>query len=229
MKKRCIAASKRAFAAIIGTRYSFTLWPHSAFTSPRMRKSLGVLAILLVLWLGYIVWPFVSLFSVVRAAQAGNAVAIAQRVDFPKLRRSMAVQLLQTYAGLAGVKLEAASVAIGLTAAFADPLVEKLLTPAALGELMRSGWPKATLGEDAPPGTAGLDPAALGNIWQLFLSSDYGIGVVRIGLPTDQPKERQFHVELSLSDWTWKLSSLDLPVALKERLARELMKQQGKT
>ena len=193
-----------------------------------MRKTLGVFAILLVLWLGYIVWPFASLFSVVRAAQARDAVALAQRVDFPKLRRSLAVQILQAYAGLSGVKLEGASVAIGLTAALADPFVEKLLTPAALGELLRSGWPKAALGDDAPAGTAGLDPGALGNLWQLYLNSDYGIGVVRISVPAAQPRDRQFHIELSLSQWTWKLSGLDLPVALKERLAREVMKQKAR-
>ena len=194
-----------------------------------MRKTLGAFAILFVLWLGYIVWPFASLFSVVRAAQARDAVALAQRVDFPKLRRSMAVQILQAYAGLSGVKLEGASVAIGLTAAFADPLVEKLLTPAALGELLRSGWPKAALGDDAPTDAQGPASGALGNAWQLYLNSDYGIGTVRISLPTGQPKERQFHIALSLSEWTWKLSGLDLPVALKVRLARELARQQGKS
>lgn len=194
-----------------------------------MRKSLGGFAILLVLWLGYIVWPFASLISVVRAAQAGDAIALAQRVDYPKLRRSVAVQILQAYAGLSGIKLDSASVAIGLTAAFADPFVEKLLTPAALAELLRSGWPRAALGDQVPAGSAGVGASPLGNPWQLYLNSDYGIGVVRIALPTDQPKERQFHIELSLSEWTWKLSGLDLPVALKERLARELARQQGKS
>ena len=80
-----------------------------------MRKTLGVFAILFLLWLGYIVWPFGSLFSVVRAAQARDAIALAQRVDFPRLRRSVAVQILQAYAGLSGIKLDSASVAIGLT------------------------------------------------------------------------------------------------------------------
>jgi hypothetical protein len=193
-----------------------------------MRKTLGIFAVLLLLWLGYIVWPFASLLSVVRAAQARDGVALAQRVDFPRLRRSVAVQILQAYAGLSGIKLDTASAAIGLTAAFADPFVEKLLTPATLAELLRSGWPKDTLG-DAPGDVQGVASAALGNVWQLYLNSDYGIGVVRISLPTGQPKERQFRVELSLSEWTWKLSGLDLPVALKERLARELARQQGKT
>ena len=193
-----------------------------------MRKTLGVLAILFLLWLGYIVWPFASLFPVVRAVQARDAVALAQRVDYPKLRRSVAVQILQAYAGLSGIKLDTASVAIGLTAAFADPFVEKLLTPAALTELLRSGWAKEALGDDAPVNVQGIASGGLGNVWQLYLNSDYGIGVVRVSLPVGQPKERQFHIELSLSEWTWKLSGLDLPVALKERLARELMRQQGK-
>lgn len=193
-----------------------------------MRKTLGVFAILFVLWLGYIVWPFASLFSVVRAAQARDAVALAQRVDYPKLRRSVAVQILQAYAGLSGIRLDSSSVAIGLTAAFADPFVEKLLTPAALGELLRTGWPRVTLGDDAPADAQGAASVGLGNPWQLYLNSDYGIGVVRISLPAGQPKDRQFRIELSLSEWTWKLSGLDLPVALKERLARELARQQGK-
>ena len=154
-----------------------------------MRKTLTVFLVLFVFWLGYIVWPFASLLSVVRAAQTGDAAAIAQRVDYPKLRRSVAVQILQAYAELSGIKLDSASVAIGLTAAFADPFVEKLLTPAALAELLRSGWPKATLGDDAPAGSAGVGSSPLGNPWQLYLNSDYGIGVVRITLPIDQPKE----------------------------------------
>jgi hypothetical protein len=194
-----------------------------------MRKVAAIFAILLVLWLGYIASPFVALYSVVRAAQASDAAAIAQRVDFPRLRRSFAVQILQAYAGLAGLRLDTASVTIGLGAAFADPFIEKLLTPAALAELLRSGWPKVALEADAPDGTQGLDPGTLGNVWQLYLNSDYGIGVVRISLPTGQPKERQFRIELTLSEWTWKLSGLELPAALTERLARELAKQQGKS
>jgi hypothetical protein len=194
-----------------------------------MRKAAAIFAIIFVLWLGYIASPFVALYSVVRAAQAGDAAAIAQRVDVPRLRRSFAVQILQAYAGLAGLRLDNASLAIGLGAAFADPLIEKLLTPAALAELLRSGWPKAALEADAPADTQGLDPRTLGSIWQLYLNSDYGIGIVRISLPTRQPKERQFRIELTLSDWTWKLSGLELPAALRERLGGELMRSQGKS
>jgi hypothetical protein len=105
--------------------------------------------------------------------------------------------------------------------------VVRVLAPATLAELLRNGWPKAVLAE-APPGIGGLDQAALGNAWQLFLNSDYGIGEVRITLPVGQPKEKQYRVDLALDQWTWKLSGLLLPREIQERLARELMKQQGK-
>lgn len=192
-----------------------------------MRKILAAFLIFVVLWLGYIASPFVALFTVVRAAQAGDAAAIAQRADFPRLRRSFAVQILQAYAGLSGLRLDSASLTIGLGAALAEPFIEKLLTPAALAELLRSGWPKAALEADAPAGAEGLDPRTLGNAWQLYLNSDYGIGVVRIALPAGQPRERQFRIELTLSGWTWKLSGLELPAALTERLAREMVKQKS--
>jgi hypothetical protein len=192
-----------------------------------MRKTIVALVVLIPLWLGYLIWPFASLFAVVRAAQAADSAAIAQHVNFPALRRSLAGQIIDTYARLTGTRLDRAGITVGVASSFADPLLEKLLAPATLAELLRSGWPKSVLAE-APPGIGGLDQAALGNAWQLFLNSDYGIGEVRITLPAGQPKEKQYRVDLALDQWTWKLSGLLLPRETQERLARELMKQQGK-
>jgi hypothetical protein len=44
----------------------------------------------------------------------------------------------------------------------------------------------------------------------------------------DAARERQFRIHLALRGLSWKLTGLDLPQDLQERLARELMKQQGK-
>ena len=68
----------------------------------------------------------------------------------------------------------------------------------------------------------------LGNVWQLYLNSDYGIGEARFSVPVNRPKEKQFRVRLALSGWTWKLSGLDLPQELQERLAREFVKQDAR-
>ena len=193
-----------------------------------MRKNIAALLVLFALWVGYLVWPFASLIAVVRAAEAGDAAAISERVNFPSLRRSLAAQVIQTYARLNGMSLDGAGLTVGLGASFADPFIEKLLSPAALADLLRNGWPKAIF-SDGPAGTPGFSLGTLGDALSLYWNSDYGIGEVRVSVPASQPKEKQFRVELALNDWTWKLSGLGLPRDLQERLARELMKQQGKT
>jgi len=147
-----------------------------------MRKTAVATAILLALCLFYVVWPFASLVSVVRAARAGDVVAIEQRVDWPALRRSLAGQIVATYARLNGMRLDRAGLTVGAVTSFMDPFIEKLLLPENIGELMRNGWPKAVL-PDAPAGIEGLDPDLLGNAWQLYLNSDYGIGEVRTTVP----------------------------------------------
>jgi hypothetical protein len=47
-------------------------------------------------------------------------------------------------------------------------------------------------------------------------------------VPVNRPKEKQFRVRLALSGWTWKLSGLDLPHELQERLVREFAKQDAR-
>lgn len=190
-----------------------------------MRKIAAAVAVLIALLVFYVVWPFASLVSVLHAARGGDIAALEERVDWPALRRSLAGQLVATAARLKGIHLEQHGLTVAAVTSVVDPFIEKLTLPANVGELMRTGWPKAVL-SDAPAGVEGLDPELIGNIWQLYLNSDYGIGEVRTTVPFSQPRDRQYRVQLALSNWTWKLSGLDLPVALQERLARELLKSQ---
>ena len=189
-----------------------------------MRKIVVAALAFLALCVGYVAWPFASLYEVVRAAQAGDAARIEQRVDFPALRRSLVAQLLEAHARLSGKRLDRSGLTVGIASGFASPLVEQLVSPATLAEIMRNGWPNKVLA-DKPAGVEGLDSNTLGNVWQLYLKSDYGIGEARFSVPVNRPKEKQFRVRLALSGWTWKLSGLDLPWELQERLAREFVKQ----
>jgi hypothetical protein len=189
-----------------------------------MRKTLITLAVLGALCLAYVIWPFASLYGVVRAAKANDAGAIARRIDAPALRRSLTAQLIETYARITGRTSGRSGLMASVAASFTDPLVEKLITSASITELMRSGWTVPLLG-DRPAGIEGLDPNTLGNAWQLYLAADYGLGEVRFPVPLSRPKEKQFRVRLALAGWTWKLAGLDLPHDLQERLVRELIKQ----
>ena len=88
-----------------------------------MRKTVAVFIVLFALLLGYIAWPLVSLFSVLSAAQAGDTTTIEQRVNFPALRRSLSVQIVQTYARLTGAQTDRAGIAVGAAASFVDPFI----------------------------------------------------------------------------------------------------------
>jgi len=189
-----------------------------------MRKIIVAALAFMALCGAYVAWPFASLYEVVRAAQAGDAARIEQRVDFPALRRSLVAQLIEAHARLSGKRLDRSGLTVGIASGFASPLVEQLVSPAMLAEIMRNGWPNKML-PDKPAGVEGLDSNTLGNVWQLYLNSDYGIGEARFSVPVNRPKEKQFRVRLALSGWTWKLSGLDLPWELQERLAREFVKQ----
>jgi hypothetical protein len=192
-----------------------------------MRKTLIPIVILLVLGVGWCAWPFVGLYDLARAAQSGDVARIEQRVDFAALGHSLSGQIVQTYARLAGLPVQRGSLIAGLAFAVADPIIARLVTRAALAELLQNGWPNAVLG-DPPTNFQRPSWNSLGNAWQLYANSEYGLGEFRIKLPVDAPRERQFRIQLGLRGLSWKLTGLDLPQELQERLARELMKQEGK-
>src|SRR6185503_5859098 len=112
-----------------------------------MRKTIISLVILVALFLAWSAWPFFGLYDLARAAQAGDAAKIEQRVNFPALRNSLSGQIVQTHARLTGTRLDRAGLMIGVASALADPFIEKLLTPAALAEFLQGGWPKAILAD----------------------------------------------------------------------------------
>ena len=191
-----------------------------------MRKIVVILVVVL-LGLGLFAWPFLGIYDLARAAQSGDIERIEQRVDFARLGRSLSGQITQTYARLAGIPAGPGSLIAGVASAVADPIVARILTRVALAELVQNGWPKSSLG-DPPAELPKPNWNALGDVWPLYANSEYGLGEFRIRLPVTAPRDKQFRLQLGLSGLTWKLSGIDLPAELQERIARELIKQQGK-
>jgi hypothetical protein len=192
-----------------------------------MRKSLVALAMIVALCVGYVIWPFASLFDIVRAARAGDVARIEERLDVPALRRSFTAQLVDAYARVSGKSLDRGGVLAGFAGAFADPLVERLVTSRVITELMQRGWSPSLLPAGPSGVVEGLDPDTLGSAWWLYLEADYGIGEVRFPVPVNKPKELQYRVRLALDGLTWKLAALDLPQHVQEHLVREFMKHEG--
>ena len=191
-----------------------------------MKKIIASVVILVGLFVAWSAWPFIGLYDLARGAQAGDLRKIEERVDFPALRRSLSSQIITTHARLTGLRLDRYGLMVGVGAALADPFIEKLLTPVALAEFLKGGWPESVLA-DRPAGLQTLDWNALGSVWQLYSNSEYGLFSFRLKVPASQPHDKQFRIHLALADWNWKLAGLELPVDLQERLARELIKQQA--
>jgi hypothetical protein len=190
-----------------------------------MRKPVAVFLLVLILCAAYAAWPFLSLFRLAQAVESRDLPAIGSQVDFPAVRKSLTEQIMATYARLTGVKLSPLTQALvlGTVSSIADPIVEKLTTPEAFTDLLRNGWPGRVL-PDGPHSTPGLSRATLGNAWQLFVNSDYGVGRFSITTPADRPEPQRFRLGLLLKQWHWKLAAVRLPAEIQERIAQELIR-----
>lgn len=190
-----------------------------------MRKVIVTIFVLVLLWLGWSVWPFFGFYDFARAVRAGDIGRIETQVDYPALGGSLRAQILETYVRLSGAPVDR-GLMLGIAAAIADPLIARLVSRVALRELLQKGWPDDVLG-DKPPDIPSPDWNTLGDVWQLYVNSEYGLGEFRLKLPVDQPRAKQFRVHLALHGFGWKLSGFDLPQNVLDRLARELMKQKA--
>jgi hypothetical protein len=182
--------------------------------------------ILLLVFVGGAVWPFTALYDIAMKAEAGDAVALNERIDSPALRRSLTSQLIRTYIRLSGIKVNPSGIAAGVAGSIVDPIVEKLLTPQVLANMLRTGWPSTVIPE-RPAGLEGLGSLKASSFWALFASSNYGLSGFSVSIPPDAPAAQQFRVTLSLSKRGWRLSGLDLPEQIQIKLVEQLIGQRA--
>jgi hypothetical protein len=195
-----------------------------------MRKTLLALAILLPVAVAYAAWPIYSLVTLARAIEAGDVATVVEHVDFPAVRASLTQQLTETYERLTGKTVSPLlRNVLGVGGSIVEPVVGKLVTPEALTDFLRSGWPNAVVA-DRPAGTVGLSTSNLGTVWQLFGASDYGIRRFEIAVPLAFTPDRRFRFEFQLTQWRWRLVGVRIPqylqVILVEALIKSLQQQQ---
>jgi hypothetical protein len=189
-----------------------------------MRKTIVTLLVLLVCWIGYLLSPLYALQGMVRAFEARDAAALAQHVNFVRLRASLTEQVVQAYIRRAGLRVSPLTQTIvGSALSIADPIVDRLVSPEALSTLMVTGWPTTVLPQ-APPGTIGLSSRTLGTAWQIFMSSYYGLGRYEARVPASFPREQRFGLRFRIGHWRWQLAGLALPTPILDALADELIR-----
>jgi hypothetical protein len=207
-----------------------------------MRWFVRVLVALILVWAAYLVSPYAALYGLARAVEARDTALIAERVDFSALRLSLARQISAAYAKAMGGPRESPSpFGIAAGAALVEPLLVPYVSPEAVLRLMQEGWPG--FGGGVPGGAGGgagggspdlglFDPTAfltvrnLGRLWEATEWRGFRTFLVKLpqgGSP--EPLQLQFR----LMNLTWRLSGIELPSDLKDRLVRDLAARQTAT
>src|SRR5205085_2135047 len=106
-------------------------------------------------WIVYAASPFVALHSLGRAVEDGDTAAIRRRVNFRGIRVSLMKQIVGTYVDEAGGgKLSPGDRQLAVQAGMqvAEPLVQSLLSPEFIIDLLDDGWPQTVVARpaDAP-------------------------------------------------------------------------------
>jgi hypothetical protein len=184
-----------------------------------MRWTLRISFLLLLAWAIFMVSPFVALYDLSKAVEARDVARITERVNFNALRVSLARQILGEYLktqDLGGLDQQAASQA---GAATLNPVLEELITPQAVIDLLDDGQIAGAGGVPASP--IRLDLGSVENAWRTFIASEsQGFRAITIPLPADAQKDSQFRVTMRLRGTTWRLTGIDLPAPLREELIK---------
>ena len=187
-----------------------------------MLKTIITLLIIAVVWIGYIVWPLYELAVMVRAIDERDLPTVVRHVNFDRVRVSLTEQVVAAYMRRSGVKpnlLAQQAFAAGIL----NPVVNKLVSPEALSDLLAVGWPVA-VAPNPPLGTLGINQKTLGTAWQIFGASNYGIGRFEVSAPMELLPPNRFRLTFQLLAWRWQLARVILPENIQNLLADELIK-----
>ena len=189
-----------------------------------MRKTIATFVVLSAILIGYTAWPLYDLFVLVRAIETRDVDTVVRHVYFDQVRISLTNQIVAAYVRRTGMQISplARSMA-GAALGIADPIVNKLISPEALSELLAIGWPVPVL-PDPPPGTVGITRSTIGTIWQIFGNSEYGLGRFEVAAPAVLPPQQRFRLTFRLLQWRWRLVAVTLPENIQNLLADELIK-----
>jgi hypothetical protein len=172
----------------------------------RMRPKV-LLAILSVLWLSFGVWfvatPYLAVWSLERAAAAGDASGIADHVDFESLRESIQANTAQRIQGVASGLPNNPLTQLGasLATAFAETVVNAAVTPETVAQMLHG----------ARPGAAG----ASSGMGDFDLSMGYS-ALSRFVVEAKRQGSNDPPIQLIFTRSgfaTWRLTSLRDPVA----------------
>jgi DUF2939 family protein len=190
-----------------------------------MRRTILIIASLGLAWIGYIAWPVYDLLVLIRAVETRDIDTVTQRINFDRVRISLTNQIVDAYTRRTGVQISPFARSFASAGVvIADPVVQKLVSPEALSQLLAVGWPVTAVPDVPPPGTLGITPNTIGTFWQIFKNAEYGFGRFEVAGPVAVPPQQRFHLDFRLLQWHWRLVGVTLPENIQNLLADEVAK-----
>jgi DUF2939 family protein len=189
-----------------------------------MRKTITAIITLVVIWACYTAWPIYDLLILVRALDNRNISTVQEHLDFGRIRASLTSQIVAAYVRRTGVQITPRVQQLaGLGFSIADPVVNKLISPEALSELLSEGWP-ITVSDPPYPSPIGINSHTVGTIWQVFVAAEYGLARFEATAPIELPVSQRFRLTFRLLQWRWRLVGITLPDQIQNVLADEVIK-----
>jgi hypothetical protein len=186
-----------------------------------MRWTLRISFLLLLGWAIFMVSPFVALYDLSKAVQTKDVARISERVNFNALRVSLARQILGEFLKTQNLSERDRQLAAQAGATTLNPVLEELVTPQAVIDLLEDGQLQQLQREGTGGQAITFDLGSLQQAWRIFiLSESQGFRAITIPLTPDEPRDRQFRVTLRLSGTTWRLTGIDLPSSLQKELTK---------
>lgn len=192
-----------------------------------MRRTIPVVLVIVALVSAYAASAVVSLTEAVRAAQSGNGERVLGYVNTDRVRGAISSQVVAAYLAEIGetrriTPLER-TLANSLGTTIADAMVDKVLTPANLAVLLKSGRVQT----DAETVLSGnITPLAdvgqlnwFGILGRLRLVKPVEFAI-RVGSSSDPDRMSAFHMHFEGDGW--KLSAIEFPKAALRDLAARL-------
>jgi hypothetical protein len=189
-----------------------------------MRWFVGAAVALLLVWAWYMASPYVALWDLGRAIEQRNVARLSDRVNVHAVRVSLARQVAAEEVGGARGTLSPADrqAAAAALAALADPVMQRLLTPGGILDLLRASADPETEGQPHRRRVK-LSSRSLTDL--IAVSRWRGFRNVYFALPPEESPERRFRLQFRLARMKWRLISVDLPEAVRQRLAGELLRR----
>jgi len=196
-----------------------------------MRRMLGASAALVLILVAYWAWALIGAAQLAALAAQGDATAVMARVDLPALRHSLGSQIVRAYLRQNPRTQKLGALERGfagsLGGSVADAMLQQALTPENIAALLNKGRLGAKASEaDAaalwrmPPLDAAFEAGPLRAAANSYFDGPISFVVALNG------SDGRYGVHLSLAGATWRLSGLDIPEEVSDRLARAVAEKE---